>query len=107
MSFYKELAFRIFGKFGENVSRYFSETKNDIRKAGMKISLAEYLSIVIMTCFMVFVMQLPILSFLFSLVFQSFLFGFLTAITSSFVVAVVLFFGFIYHPKIKAGSKSN
>ncbi len=107
MSFYTRLAFRLFGQFAEGVSPYFAETKINIKQAAMKTSLQEYLSSAILTCFIAFVAQLPILSFAFGFVFQSFLFSFLSAITVSFLVSVILFVSFVYYPRIEADSKAK
>ncbi len=107
MSFYTQLAFRIFGQVTEQIEVYFTDTKNTLKQASMKYSLQEYLSIAIMTCFLVFLMQLPFLSFAFGFVFQSFLFSFLSAITLSFAISVLLFVVFIYYPKIEADSKAK
>lgn len=99
MSFYSRLAFRLFSEVSENVTPYFIDIKSDLKKARMRESLQEYLSTAILTCFVIFLVELPIFSLIFGFIFQSFLFAFLTAITVALFLTVAFFFLFLNYPK--------
>lgn len=104
---FTELAFRLFGVFTESVSKYFVDVRIDLKKARIGYSLQEYLSISVMTAFIVFLLLLPILSFLFGFFIQSFLFSFVFAITLSFSTAILIFFLMLNYPKILVSKKSK
>jgi flagellar protein FlaJ len=99
MGFYTRLAFRLFGEVSENMLTYFPEIKVDLKRARMKISVQEYLSKAILTTFFVFLIPMPILSFLYGLVFRTFMFSFIFSITTSFLISLLFFFIFINYPK--------
>lgn len=100
MGFYTRMSFRLFSWLSEGIFPYLAETKTSLRKARMGISVEEYMSMALMTCFIVFLVEVPALSFIFSLIFSSFLFGFITAFTASIFLVVVFFFAFINYPKV-------
>jgi len=100
MDLYTRLAFRLFGEIGEKASTYFSDIKLDLKKSRMKISAQEYLSKAILTSFFIFLIMMPVLSFLFGIVFQSFMFSFISSITASIFISVGLFFLFLNYPKL-------
>jgi flagellar protein FlaJ len=83
------------------------DTKVELKKAGMKISLQEYVNITLLTCLIIFILELPLLSFIFGFVFHSFLFAFLTAITAAFFLTIGLFFVFLNYPKVIIKQKAN
>ncbi|MEM5801877.1 MAG: type II secretion system F family protein [Candidatus Aenigmatarchaeota archaeon] len=100
MDFYTRLAFRLFGDVSSRASVYFADIKSDLKKARMKISIQEYLSKAILTTFFVFLIPMPILSFLFGFIFQAFLFAFITSITVSIFIALSFFIFFLNYPKL-------
>lgn len=99
MGFYTKISFRLFSQFSEGVSYYFGDLKTDLKKARMKTSVQEYISISIMTCFIVFLASFPLLSFLFGFVFQNFLFSFISSFSTSIGVTVACFMIFVNYPK--------
>lgn len=100
MTFYTKLGMRMFGPLSENIIPYFSELKSDIKKARLKTSLQEYFSNAILTSALIFAFEMPLLSFIFSLYFQNFLFGFISSFTTTAFLTVIFFFAFINYPKI-------
>jgi archaeal flagellar protein FlaJ len=107
MGFYEKMSFRLFSQFSEDISEYFGDLKSNLRKSKNKLSLQEYLSITIMSCFLVFAVSFPILSIVLGLLLQTFLFGFITSLTISIVVTVMTFFLFTMYPKITIGEKAK
>ena len=91
MSAYNKLAFRFFSQISENISGYFIDVKTNLKKARIKLSVQEYISIAIMTSFIVFVVGFPILSFLFGLMFQTFMFSFISSFTVSIALTIATF----------------
>lgn len=107
MSFYTKTAMRLFSQLSESLEPYFTEVREDLKRARMKMSVQEYLSVAILTSFIIFIFELPALSFIFSFVFQSFLFGFITSFTVSIFLTVVFFLIFLNYPKAIIKNRSK
>lgn len=101
------IAFRLFSSFSENISKYFMDVKIDLKKANIRYSLQEYLSIATMLSFIIFLVQLPLLSFVFGLIFRSFLFSFIFAITLSIISSILTFLFTINYPKIIISNRAK
>lgn len=107
MGFYRRLAFRIFGDSVEKLVPYFSELKANIQRARMKVSIQEYLSMALLTSLIILLTTLPFLSFIFGLFIQTFLFSFITAVTISLFLTVLVFFFFVYYPQTIISQKGK
>jgi len=107
MSFYTRTAFRYFGRYSENIAIFFPDLKSDIKKTKMRTSVQEYISTSILTTFLVFLAEIPLLSFAFALVFKSFLFSFITGFTVSVLLSVLIFFLFTQYPKTVVSERSK
>lgn len=107
MSFYTRLSFRLFGEFSERLLPYFVGLKEDTRRARIKMSFQEYMSITLFTGFMTFLLSFPISSFLFALYFKTFLFAFITSFVLSLGVTVLVFFLIIYYPQLIIKQKAK
>jgi flagellar protein FlaJ len=107
MSEYLRVAMQIFSPITDYMSPYFPNLKVDLKKAKFKMSAQEYLSGGILFSFLVFAIELPLLSFVFGLLFQNFLFGFLTSITMSFFLLAILFLSYVNYPKAIIKSKEK
>jgi archaeal flagellar protein FlaJ len=99
MSQYSKLAFRYFGRYSENISLFFPDLKGDLKKTEMKTSVQEYISSSILTTLLVFLLEIPLLSFAYALVFKSFLFAFISGFTTSVLLSILIFFLFTKYPK--------
>jgi len=99
MSFYLNLGMRLFSQPSEMLITYFPDLRPDLRKARMKTTVQEYISKALLTSLIVFICELPLLSFIFGLIFQNFLFGFITAFTASIFITAGFFFVFVNYPK--------
>lgn len=99
MSEYLRVAMRMFSPATEFMAPYFPSLKSDLKRAKFRISSEEYLSSGILFAFLVFTIELPILSFAFGILFQNFLAGFLTSITMSFFLLAILFLTYVNYPK--------
>lgn len=107
MGFYSKISFRMFSQVSEMLSYYFSDVKLSLKKARMKVSLQEYISIAIMTCFIVFIVAFPALSFLLGFVFHTFLFSFISSFTITIVITVGFFFLLMNYPRLIIKEKAK
>jgi len=99
MGFYSRTAFRYFGRYSDNISIFFPDLKMDLKRARMKTSTQEYTSMAILTTFLVFLLEVPLLSFAFGIIFHSFLFSFITGFSASVLLSVIIFILFTKYPK--------
>ncbi len=107
MKFYKKLSFRYFSHISEYISHYFGEVNINLKKARIMMSLQEYISIAIMSCFIIFLISFPILSFLFGLVFQTFLFSFISSFTVTLTLTVGTFILIMNYPRLVINEKAK
>jgi len=108
MSLYSKLAFRYFGKYGEDISTiFFPDLKSDLKRSKIKTSVQEYISTSILTTFLVFLIEVPVLSFAFGIIFKSFLFSFITGFTVSVLLSIFIFILFTKYPKTVIMEKSK
>jgi len=107
MSAYNKLAFRLFSQVSEKVSGYFLDVKSNLKRARIKLSVQEYISIAIMTAFIVFVVGFPILSFLFGLMFRTFLFSFISSFTVTIALTIGAFAVVLNYPKLIIDQKER
>lgn len=105
---YKLWAYSIFSPHLEAVMPYFDSIKPDLRKAGISVSLREYLSMLFVTPLLVFVVELPLL-----FIITSFLPGFGLALSFLFSFSVSLFFAiatfflFYIYPSLRVGERKR
>ncbi len=97
---YTKTAMRLFGGLADGALQYFPNIKTDLKKAKMKAAAQEYLSSAILTMLVIFLFELPLLSLIFAIIFQSFLFAFITSFTVSIFLSAVFFFAFVNYPKL-------
>ncbi|MFH1623113.1 MAG: type II secretion system F family protein [Candidatus Aenigmatarchaeota archaeon] len=107
MGFYSKISFRYFSQFSESIADYFGEVKANLRRAKMGLSVQEYISIAVMSCFLVFIALFPVLSFLFGFVFKTFLFSFMSSFTVSLGLAVWSFLFIMNYPSIVIAEKTR
>ncbi|MCD6477808.1 MAG: type II secretion system F family protein [Candidatus Aenigmarchaeota archaeon] len=101
VEWYKNFSYKMFSSWIEKYLPYFESLKPDLKKANIKISLREYLSIAFMTSIMVFVMEFPFV-FLITLFIPGFsvLMGFIFSFSLSMVFSVGIFFFFYIYPSM-------
>ena len=107
MGFYTKVAMRLFRNPSEAVIPYFSEIKLNLKKARLRISIQEYISMAMMTSFLIFLFELPLLSFILAIFLKSFLLSFITSFTISIFLTVVFFLVFINYPRVIMKEKSK
>lgn len=107
MKFYRKIALKFFGRYSENISIFFPDLKIDLKKARMNLSSQEYISISMLITFLVFLIEVPALSYVFGFVFKSFLPGLITAFTISVAFSVLIFILFTKYPKTVIGERSR
>jgi len=107
MGFYTKMAMRLFGHQSESVLPYFSDIKLNLKKARIRTSLQEYISMAMLTSFLIFLFELPLLSFILAIFLKSFLFSFITSFTVSAFLTVIFFLAFINYPRIIIKERSK
>ena len=100
MSVYNKLSFRLFSQISGRLTHYFEDVNVNLKKARIRLSLQEYISVAIMTCFVVFLLSFPILSFLFGIIFKTFLFSFVTSFSIAIALTVGAFVLTMNYPKL-------
>jgi len=103
---YIRFAMVLFHPITNAMSPYFSNLNNDLKKAKIKMSAPEYLSGGILLSLLIFVIELPLLSFIFSLLW-GFLFGFMTSLTVSFFLTAIFFFAYVSYPNVVIRNRAN
>ena len=104
----KDIAYQY---FGETVNKYFIKSfKNlgiKIKQSGMKIALVEYLSLSLGTSAAVFIIQVPLISIIFAILFESFIFGILMGFFGGLISAMGIFILFYIYPSIFIGDRQK
>ncbi|MDI6806372.1 MAG: type II secretion system F family protein [Candidatus Aenigmarchaeota archaeon] len=107
MGFYTRFGMRIFGELAEKITSYFSDTADDLRKAGFELSIQEYLSMAILTSFLVFIFEMLPLTFIISVVTKgASLFSFFSAFLLSCLFSALIFLLFTTYPRAVIRDKS-
>ena len=99
MSSYSRFAFNLLGRFIEPHLDFFIDLKNDLKKSGLKITVLEYLSISALTCIILFLIELPLFSLIFSLLKLGVLFSLFMSTTVSLSICFIFFLLFLNYPK--------
>jgi len=107
MGFYSKISFRFFSQFSEDVSHYFTDLRTNLKKARLKLSLQEYLSIAIMTCFIIFLSAFPALSMFFGFIFVNPLLAFVSSFSICLGIVLLTFWVIVNYPKIIIREKSR
>lgn len=107
MGIYKKMSFMLFSQFSEDVSDYFGELKANLKKARVKMSLQEYISIAIMSCFIMFLSTFPALSMFFGFIFADALVAFVTSFSLCLGITLATFWVFMIYPTIVMDEKAK
>jgi flagellar protein FlaJ len=107
MDFYRRMAFRLFEKISGKICYYFPEVEIDLKTARLKTSFHEYMSIALFTSFLLFIVGIPFISFILSLILGRFLFSFIAAFVTSLFLAVLAFYIFLKYPKLVVAGRSK
>lgn len=101
------VSMKSFYPFADIIAPYFSDLEDDLNRSGMKFSAQEFLSQGILYTILIFIAGLPVFSVVFTFFLRNFLFGFLSAITSSFFVLAIFFIVYVNYPKIVIAEKTK
>jgi flagellar protein FlaJ len=104
---FTRVSMRFFYPIANMILPYFSDLKSDLKRAGIKISVHEFLSQGIFLTILVFTLGLPVLSVVFAYILKSFLFGFLSSITACFFIISIFFIVYVNFPKIVISQKTK
>lgn len=106
MSEYVKIAMRMFSPAIDTINPYFTNLNLDLKKAKIKMSSQEYIAGGILLSFLIFVIEVPLLSFIFALIW-GFLFGFITSMTVSFFLTAIFFFIYMSYPNVIIRSRAK
>jgi len=101
------ISMKFFYPFADMIAPYFSELKSDLKRAGIKLTVQEFLSKGLFLITLVFILGLPFLSIILAFFLKNFLFGFLSAITMSTFLLAIAFISYMTYPKIIIGQKTK
>ncbi|MFH0711462.1 MAG: type II secretion system F family protein [Candidatus Aenigmatarchaeota archaeon] len=107
MGFYTRLSMKLFGQAGDVISPYFSDLRGELKKTRLRTTVQEYFSIAIFTSLLIFIFELPLLSFIFSLLLQDIFFSFISAFTVSIFLTILFFLAFINYPKVMVNERGK
>ncbi|MEM5766273.1 MAG: type II secretion system F family protein [Candidatus Aenigmatarchaeota archaeon] len=102
-----KISLRFFRPITDAISPYFSDLKLNLKRAGIKLSVQEFIGCGILMMMLIFVIGLPVLSVIFAYFLKNFLFGFLSSITACFFLLSIFFIGYINYPKILISQKAK
>lgn len=94
-------------KYIEPHSVIFEDLRKDLKMSGMNKTLEEYLSMAVLTCLILFIIELPLFSIIFSMLNLGFLFSFFMAITTSILICTFFFVLFVNYPKFIMRDKAR
>lgn len=103
---YKKFSYKSLSPKIEKYMIYFESIILDLKKAGMRTSLIEYMSTAIMTTILVFMVEFPFI-FIITLFIPNFspVMGFIFSFSISMVFATGIFFFFYIYPSLSASSR--
>lgn len=107
MSNFERFAMRYIIKYIEPHVVIFDDLRKDLKMSGMNKTLEEYLSTTILTCLILFIVELPLFSIIFSLLNLGYLFSFFMAITTSILICTFFFVLFVNYPKFIMRDKAR
>jgi len=107
VSFYTRIAFTLFGRFSDDLAVFFPDLAENLKRSGMKTSNKEYISTGILTSFLVFLVEIPAMSFIFGIVFQGVVISLITSLTTSILLTVVVFYLFTKYPNTIIAQRSK
>ncbi len=104
-SYLAEKCYPSFGKYAKKIAPHFYQLDPLLKKAEIKCTLEEYLSIAIFICILDFIIEIPILIFIFSIFFPITL-AIIFGILFSGILTIAIFFLFIAYPATVISNKS-
>ncbi len=103
---YVSLCYRMFGSVGRYLKPYFSDIKEDMRRAGISHTLEEYLSMALFTVFVTFIIEILFLSFVLGLFVEPLL-AIVLGLILSFGISGAIFFIFYTYPTTISKNREN
>jgi len=107
MSAYTKFAMRYLGSLIEPHLHFFSDLKKDLKKSRMGMSVQEYISVSLLTCLILFMVEMPLFAFIFSLLQLGPVFSIFMAITVSLSICLIFFLLFLNYPKFIISGKAK
>jgi archaeal flagellar protein FlaJ len=103
----RDLSFRFFKDSLEPFAEYFQSMKNDLQKAGIGLSLMEYVYVMFFSVFIFFIAEFPLITIITSFVLKDFILAVLFSFTLNIVMVLIVFFVFYTYPSLLAGKRKK
>ena len=107
MDGYNKIALNLFGKFIFPYASFFSDLRLDLKKSGMGKTVEEYLSLTFLTCLILYVAEVLIISYIFTIMGFNVLFSVFMATTIGIGISLVIFLVFLNYPKFLISDKAK
>ena len=107
MGVYTRIAFTLFSGLSDGLAIFFPDLSEDLKRSGINISNKEYISIGILTSALVFLVEIPILAFIFGIIFKGILISLITSLTVSAIFTLLIFYLFTKYPKTIVAERSK
>jgi len=105
---YKKFSYKFLSPKIEKYMTSFESLLIDMKKAGMKMSLLEYMSVAVMTSILIFIIEFPLV-FIITFFIPNFsvIMGFFFSFSISIVFSIGIFFFFYIYPSTTASSRKK
>ena len=107
MNTYNKIALNLMGKYILPHLHFFSDLKIDLKRSDMRKTLEEYLALAFFTCIILYVAEVFLISFIFTLLGFTVLFSIFMATTLSIGVSLLIFLSFLNYPRFLISDKSK
>jgi flagellar protein FlaJ len=101
----KETSFKFFGRSLEPFVGYFDSIKPDLLRANIGLSLQEYVYIMFLVILATFIIEMPLIVVITSILIQDAILAFLMSFTMTVLIVIVMFFVFYTYPSMSAGRR--
>lgn len=105
--FFKKLAFGFFGRFLQPYVNYFESIKPDLQRANMAMSLTEYVYVMFFVLLITFIIELPLIVVITSILFKSAIIAFIFSFSVTIFLLLGIFFLFFTYPSIVANNRKK
>lgn len=98
MSKYSETAYRLFRGYTKYFEQYFIETRGDLRKAGIRLIVEEYIAVALLTSLIAAFGAYIISVFVLMIILKNPAIAFVAPLSISGLIAIIIFFVFYVYP---------
>lgn len=105
---FEKLAFRVCGAWVEQyLLASFRDVRADLRKANIRLTVVEYISLALFTSMVVFIAEVPLVSIIFTIITRSPIFGLGIGLVGGVFTALGIFMFFYVYPSVLVGERKK